>query len=239
MWSPIKRLSNWLSKKTSDELLRAEKPEIRIKIDPPARPQDGPPEMSFQDEILQKRESEKMLQRLDELVTIAEEEISELMVAARQSSQEEKFLRDKLSQPKEEWEERSFLLKLERILVFKNNLLQKIEIYNQNIRVYLNLISQIQNIQAMKLGGIDESKIENLWIELKENIEAYKEKLSAQEAANEEQEIPLTTPKLESNIKALKEEIAAKRAPIKLEPVAPTEKPVANPSPLPKQVELE
>jgi len=220
MWSPIKILTSWLSKKTPDtdalDKLLDNYPGLKNKTVPPPPPF---PEITFQDEVLQKKESGKMLQRLDELVTIAEEEISELMMAARQSSQEEKFLRDKLSQPKEEWEERSFLLKLERILVFKTNTVQKIEIYNQNIRVYLNLISQIQNIQAMKLGGIDEAKIENLWIELKENIEAYKEKLNAQEAANEEQEVPLTTPKLEANIKILREEIAAKRAPIKIEPI--------------------
>ncbi len=87
-----------------------------------------------------------------------------------------------------------------------DNLEQRIEIYDKNISLHLNLIGKIQQTEAMSLAGVDEAQIDDILLDFETNLEDYKETMAAGEGAAEARE-PLTTAsdeelvKLEAEIK--------------------------------------
>jgi len=103
------------------------------------------------------------------------------------------------------WHERHLLLKLDRLQLHCGNLKQRIEIYSQNIKVYLNLISKIQDIKAMKMNGLDEPKMEMIWLDFKETLEIYKNKLITEEASIDSEGV--TTTGLEDRLLSIKNAI--------------------------------
>lgn len=125
------------------------------------------------------KDSKKQLRHLDELVSIAEVEIISISKDLDKSLLEEDKVKEEIQaiQGKQTWQEQGLLLRLKRLKTHSNNLKQRVIIYSQNIELYLNLISRIQDKQAMKMGGLDETKIENVWLEYKEELEAYRNKL--------------------------------------------------------------
>lgn len=170
----------------------------------------APPLQQIQEhlELERIKDSKKLLQRLDELITSAEAEIEILVLDLHKTSQEENQLKIQIKAANEpgSWLERNFLLRLERILLQKNNSQQRLEIYNQNIRIYMNLIARIQDMVAMKMDGISENKIENTWLDFKENLEQYKERVLCGEVSDEEI-TPITSTNLEKRLHELRNEV--------------------------------
>jgi chromosome segregation ATPase len=100
------------------------------------------------DDITFHRDSKRLLQRFDEHMTAAETEVEvlsiELDTCLDQQSSLELQLKH-LNKPNS-WHERHLLLKLDRLHLHCNNLKRRIEIYSQNISIYLNMMSKIQDI---------------------------------------------------------------------------------------------
>jgi len=97
------------------------------------------------------RDSKRLLQRFDEFITASEVECEALSISLDNTLEMQGSLKEQLrtlDKPKS-WHERHLLLKLNRLQLHGENLKQRIEIYSQNIKIYLNLISKIQDIKAM------------------------------------------------------------------------------------------
>jgi len=69
-----------------------------------------------------------------------------------------------------------------------DNLEQRIEIYDRNISVHLNLIGKIQQMEAMNLAGIDEEQIDDIILDFESHFEEYTETLAAAEGVKAERE---------------------------------------------------
>lgn len=157
-------------------------------------------------------DARKKLQLFDEFVTAAEAKIEQLTEEIEKYEKEEAAFTFLLQQSsKESWNEKNLLLKIERGKVHTANLKRRIEIYNQNIRVYLNLMSKIEEMQAMRLGGLSEEKIQNIWLDFKERTEQYQNLLHTDEAAREPHSF--LTEKLSSSLESLKPERAQEKPP--------------------------
>lgn len=153
------------------------------------------------------RDSKKLLQRFDEYITAAEAESESLSIELDDTLEQQDIIKEqlkKLDKPNS-WHERHLLLRLDRLTVHGDNLQKRIEIYSQNIRVYLNLISKVEEIKAMRMNGLDESKIEAIWLEFKETLEEYKKRVGTEEAGFHEESI--LTSDQELRLAELKKEI--------------------------------
>ena len=69
-----------------------------------------------------------------------------------------------------------------------DNLEQRIEIYDRNISVHLNLIGKIQQMEAMSLAGVDEEQIDDIILDFESHFEEYTETLAAAESVTTERE---------------------------------------------------
>jgi len=130
------------------------------------------------------RDSKRLLQRFDEYITAAEAESESLCIELDETLENISILESQLKSLNKagSWHERHILLKLDRLQLHSSNLKQRVEIYSQNIKVYLNLISKIQDIKAMRMNGLDETKIQTIWLEFKDTIEDYRDRISTEEA---------------------------------------------------------
>jgi len=153
------------------------------------------------------RDSKKLLQRFDEYITAAEAENETLCLELDDIIEQQEAIRIQIKSLDKEgsWHERSLLLRLDRLTHYGDNLKRRIEIYSQNIKLYLNLISKIQDIKAMRMNGLSEDRIETIWLEFKEAMEQYKQKLMSEEASFEKETV--TTKQLEDRLTALKNKI--------------------------------
>jgi hypothetical protein len=163
----FKKITNWF-KKTKDSDLPFELP-----ID--------------EEEIFKK--SKLILQQLDEYITASELESENLSIQLDTVLLEQETIRNKIKgiNKPESWHERNLLLKLDRLVVHGSNLRQRVELFSQNIKVYLNLMSKVEDIRVMRLNGLETDKIQNIWLEFQHSLETYKEKI-ATEAVTETKE---------------------------------------------------
>jgi len=153
------------------------------------------------------RNSKLLLQRFDEYITAAEAELETLSIDLDSILEQSEIIKDQilsLNRP-ESWFERSMLMKLDRLTLHGDNLKQRIEIYSQNIKIYINLISKIQDVKAMRMNGLAEDKIETIWLEFKETMEQYKQRIMAEESGFQHESV--TTSHLEDRLKKLRKEI--------------------------------
>jgi hypothetical protein len=153
------------------------------------------------------RDSKRLLQRFDEFITASEVECEALSIELDNTLEMQAALKEQLrtlNKPKS-WHERHLLLKLNRLQLHGDNLKQRIEIYSQNIKIYLNLISKIQDIKAMRMNGLDEEKIETIWIEFKDTVDQYRERVTAEEAGFGNESI--TSPVLEEQLETLRKDV--------------------------------
>ena len=151
--------------------------------------------------------SKDLLKNFDDYITAAETESESLSIELDDNlDQQEKitFVLKGLSKPNS-WQERHYLLKLDRLKLHGKNIKVRIEIYSQNIKVYLNLMSKVQDIKAMRLNGLDEKKIEHIWLEFKTSVEDYRSKLTTEETGYGSE--VLTTVALEDRLEELKREV--------------------------------
>jgi len=140
-----------------------------------------------EEEIFKK--SKIILQQLDEYITASELESENLSVQLDAILSEQDQIRTKLKELNKpnSWHERNLLLKLDRLVLHGSNLRQRIELFSQNIKVYLNLMSKVEDIRVMRLNGLDTERIQNIWLEFQHSLETYKEKI-ATEAVTETRE---------------------------------------------------
>lgn len=163
----LKKLTEWLKKTTSQSQ------------------EDLPFSLPIDEEEIFKK-SKLILQQLDEYITTAElesETLSEQLDNVLSEQMRIEFKIKELNKPNS-WQERSLLLKFDRLSVHGNNLKQRIELFSQNIKIYLNLMSRVEDIRVMRLNGLDTDKIQNIWLEFQTSLDSYKEKI-ATEAATE------------------------------------------------------
>lgn len=132
------------------------------------------------EEGLSYAKAKKLLRELDELILLSESSIDKLVETLDSLVREEQKCKLDLKALTDisRWKERSLLLKIERIHLNETNLQQRIEIFNQNIRVYMNVMSHIQDSEAMRMAVLESVDLDDLWLEFSEKIETYKEKLS-------------------------------------------------------------
>lgn len=153
------------------------------------------------------RDSKRLLQRFDEYITAAEAESEILSIELDNTLNQEDILRSRLQHLNKpnSWHERHILLKIDRLQLHSNNLKQRIEIYAQNIMIYLNLIAKIQDVKAMRLNGLDQDKIETIWLEFKDTLEEYKDRITSEEAGFHNEQV--TSKQQEKRIADLRKEI--------------------------------
>lgn len=158
-----------------------------------------------EEEIFKK--SKIILQQLDEYITASELESENLSIQLDTVLREQDAIRDKiklLNKP-DSWHERNLLLKLDRLVVHGNNLRQRVELFSQNIKVYLNLMSKVEDIRVMRLNGLETDKIQNIWLEFQHSLETYKERI-ATEAVTETKE-SVTASTTEERLLKLRQEV--------------------------------
>ena len=90
-----------------------------------------------------------------------------------------------------------------------DNLERRIEIYDRNINLHLNLIGKIQQMEAMSLAGVDEEQIDDIILDFESHFEEYTETVAAGETAVEHEPLKGTSDEelaeLEAEIKGEKE----------------------------------
>jgi len=153
------------------------------------------------------QDSKKLLQRFDEYITSGEAESEELSILLDETLSKQESIKSQIVtlNKANSWHERSMLLKLDRISLYGENLKTRIEIYAQNIKVYLNLMSKIEDIKAMKMNGLSEEKIETIWVEFRETASHYRDKLLTE--TSEFQSEQLTTVDYENRISKLRKSL--------------------------------
>jgi len=158
-----------------------------------------------EEEIFKK--SKVILQQLDEYITASELESENISIQLDNVLAEQDTIRNKikdLNKP-DSWHERNLLLKLDRLVVHSNNLRQRIELFSQNIKVYLNLMSKVEDIRVMRLNGLETDRIQNIWLEFQHSFETYKEKI-ATEAVTETKE-SVTAGETEERLLKLRQQV--------------------------------
>jgi len=80
------------------------------------------------------------------------------------------------------------LRSIKRMRKQMDNLEQRIEIYDRNINLHLNLIGKIQQMEAMSLAGVDEAQIDDIILDFETHFEEYSETVAAGEGAASESE---------------------------------------------------
>jgi len=153
------------------------------------------------------KNSKKLVQRFDEYITAAELESENLSIELDEIINHQEIIRDKiktLNKPNS-WHERHLLLKLDRLILHGKNLEQRIEIFAQNIRVYLNLMGKVQHIRAMRMNGLEDEKIEHIWLEFQSALEQYRQKIATEGAADTKDTVTAETQ--EDRLKTLRLEL--------------------------------
>jgi len=156
------------------------------------------------------RDSKRLLQRFDEYITSAEAETESLSIELDVCVERQEIIKNELKELNKSgsWHERHFLLKLDRLQLHTENLQQRIEIYSQNIKIYLNLIAKIQDVKAMRMNGLDEEKIETIWLEFKDTLDQYRDRIMSEATGFDSEAI--TTRELEQRLCSLKKAILGK-----------------------------
>jgi len=187
----LKKITGWFKKKNSDDRT----PEVRIPFELPID----------EEEIFKK--SKFILQQLDEYITSSELESENISIQLDSILEEQDLIKSKIKEVNkpDSWHERNLLLKLDRLVVHGNNLRQRIELYSQNIKVYLNLMAKVEDIRVMRLNGLEADKIETIWLEFQNALESYRQKITT-EAVTETKE-SLTATSTEERLLKLREEV--------------------------------
>lgn len=186
----FKRIASWFRKDPEEEESRPLTP-FELPID--------------EEEIF--KESKKILQQLDEYITASELESENLSIQLDAILSEQEVIRTKIKElnKPDSWHERNLLLKLDRHVVHGNNLKQRVELFSQNIKVYLNLMSKVEDIRVMRLNGLETDRIENIWLEFQQSLETYRQKITT-EAVTETRE-PMATVATEERLFKLRQQV--------------------------------
>ena len=163
------------------------------------------------DDVTFYRDSKRLLQRFDEYITSAEAESESLSIELDSCLEQQESIKDNLKELDKpgSWHERHYLLQLDRLQLHSSNLMQRIEIYSQNIKIYLNLIAKIQDVKAMRMNGLDPDKIATIWVEFKETLEEYRDRVMTEASGFQAEAV--TTRQLEERLVELESSIFPNR----------------------------
>lgn len=82
-------------------------------------------------------------------------------------------------------QKRNALLAIQRLRKQMENYENRLRIYDRNMNLHLDLIGKIQEIEAMKLRGVDEARIDRIVMDFEEALEKYDDTMHAAEVAGE------------------------------------------------------
>ncbi len=127
-----------------------------------------------------------LLNQLDTLVTRNEMKCAELTAEIEKLEALEKALADRVRAGKLAGLNKSTTLhKIQRHRKQKENYHFRLKIYHKNINMQLNLIGKIQEMEAMEMAGLEETKIDEILLKAEEKTEAYERLTTAGKVLDE------------------------------------------------------
>jgi hypothetical protein len=156
-----------------------------------------------------------LLRELDRVLTENEVEYKDLERELERLEEKERLESAKIREGAVEGrQKRSTLLSIQRLRRQMDNLESRLRIYDRNMSLHQNLIGKIQEMEAMRLRGIDEKAIDKIVMEFEEQLEKYEETMSAGELAETAER---TTAREERELAEIEREILGKPVPSKVE----------------------
>lgn len=145
------------------------------------------------------RDLTELKHNLDDVLTRNEVELKAVQKEYEKLEAVERLEADKVRSGKVEGRQKRYTLQaIKRTRLQLDNLEQRMAIYDRAIRMQLNLIAQIQNIEAMALTGIDEAKVDAVvaehdqrLAEFTDAVEAIESSLQAAPALRKEEDAEL------------------------------------------------
>ena len=126
----------------------------------------------------------ELLKGLDKLLTENEVEFKELERELERLEDREKSEMQRVREGAVDGrQKRNTLLQIQRLRKQMDNYESRLRIYDRNMNLHLNLIGKIQEMEAMKLRGVDESKIDRIVMDFEETLEKYNDTMNAAEIA--------------------------------------------------------
>lgn len=126
----------------------------------------------------------ELLRGLDELLTTNEVEFKEL---ERELERLEAHEKDEMTRVRDGLvdgrQKRNALLSIQRLRKQMDNYENRLRIYDRNMNLHLSLIGKIQEIEAMKLRGVDEQRIDRIVMDFEEHLEKWNDTMSAADVA--------------------------------------------------------
>jgi hypothetical protein len=151
-----------------------------------------------------------LLRGLDELLTRNEVEAKELNEEITKTEMLAQDEEDKVRTGNlPERQKRQALLHVKRLRKQMDNYEGRLRIYERNMNLHLNLIGKIQQMEAMKLGGVDESRIDQIVMDFEEKLEKYADIMNAAEA--HEAKSTVVSAREERELRDLEDEITGRK----------------------------
>jgi len=134
-------------------------------------------------------DTKELLAGLDKLITRNELRLKQLNKELEKLEDMEQEKVQKVQEGKTSGRAKNNVLRsIKRMRRQLDNLEQRIEIYDRNISLHLNLIGKIQQMEAMNLAGVDEEQIDDIILDFESHFEEYTETVAAAESASGERE---------------------------------------------------
>jgi hypothetical protein len=134
-------------------------------------------------------DTKELLSGLDKLITRNELRLKQLNKELEKLENMEQEKVGKIKDSKVSGRAKNNVLRsIKRMRRQLDNIEQRIEIYDRNISLHLNLIGKIQQMEAMNLAGVDEEQIDDIILDFESHFEEYTETVSAAESASAERE---------------------------------------------------
>ena len=123
-----------------------------------------------------------LLKKLDKVSTVNEVEMKGLEKQMLKLGEIETSEIDKVRAGKQnDVAKRLSLMEIKRLRKKQENLTDRLNIYDRNITLHLNLIGKIQQMEAMQLRGVSSEEIDDVIMDFEANFETYTEALAASE----------------------------------------------------------
>ncbi len=130
--------------------------------------------------------TDELLGELDTLVTRNEMKCAELTTEIEKLELIEKDIADKVRAGTLAGLNKSTALhRIQRIRKQKENYHFRLKIYHKNINMQMNLIGKIQEMEAMEMAGLEESKIDEILLKAEERTEQYERLTTAGKVLDE------------------------------------------------------
>jgi hypothetical protein len=134
--------------------------------------------------FLNTSDTKELLAGLDKLITRNELRLRELGKELEKLDQMEQAEVEKVREGKVSGRTKNNALRsIKRMRRQLDNLEERMDIYDRNINLHLNLIGRIQQVEAMSLAGVDEAQIDDIILDFETHFEQYTETVAAGEAA--------------------------------------------------------